>query len=87
MENNGKITEEALEKVAAGLSVYEGTLKKVLAAAGVVVLASAGVAGGYHFYNKNKDIKNGSHEKSEIEEMDDMIGGSGFTVLEDELEL
>lgn len=40
------ISEETLDKVAGGLKVDKGTVKKVLAGAGVVILSAAAVAGG-----------------------------------------
>lgn len=72
---NGTITEEALEKVAAGLSVSKGTLAAALATAGVAVLAT-----GYYLCNKNKSGSKNKYSKQEIE-MDEFCNDDDFVVL------
>ena len=60
---NGVISEEALEEIAGGLKISTSTIKKVLAGAGVGILAlsaASGIAGGgYLLYNKFKGKSNG----------------------------
>ena len=55
---NGEISEEALDEIAGGLNIDTGTVKAVLLAAGVGILAastgaSAGVAAGYYYGEKH----------------------------------
>lgn len=64
---NGEISEEALDEIAGGLNIDTGTVKAVLLAAGVGILAasagaSAGVAAGYYYGEKH------GHKQGKLQE-------------------
>ena len=53
---NGAISEEALDEIAGGLSISKSTVKNVLIAAGIGVLA-AGAVSGYYAGRRNSSSK------------------------------
>ena len=64
---NGAISEEALDEIAGGLSISKSTVKNVLIAAGIGILAVGGTAGAYKYLGqkgkeeKHEEVKDPGH--------------------------